>query len=301
MKKILYILPFLFISNFIFSQVNLLDSTCVWSEINYGGYMLTSWSYYYKYTIEKSDTIINQKKYFKLREKGIQYNKTDNEPMPGYSYDTTYTNNIKGFLRNDSNKFYFIDNGNTTEYLLWDFNLKVGDSVKSAYGTLSSPVISMDSVLFNGIYLKRFFSNMYNQYLIEGIGCSSGLFGVFGGSFVETGTALFCFKNKFDIFVVDTLSCSSSLTVGLNSNILINELHLNIFPNPSNGVFTITFQNMPNKNSEIEIFNSLGQRINKDVLNTQTKTIDISSFPKGIYFLKISFGEKYVFKKIITE
>jgi putative heme degradation protein len=91
------------------------------------------------------------------------------------------------------------------------------------------------------------------------------------------------------------------LTVGLNSNILINELHLNIFPNPSNGVFTITFQNMPNKNSEIEIFNSLGQRINKDVLNTQTKTIDISSFPKGIYFLKISFGEKYVFKKIITE
>ena len=76
---------------------------------------------------------------------------------------------------------------------------------------------------------------------------------------------------------------------------------INISPNPSNGLFTLTLQNIPNKNSEIEIFNSLGERINKDILNTQTKTIDISGYSKGIYFLKISSEEKYLFKKIIKE
>jgi len=63
---------------------------------------------------------------------------------------------------------------------------------------------------------------------------------------------------------------------------------IQISPNPSNGVFTLTFQQFQNKNLEIEIFNSFGQQINKDILNAKTKTIDISRFPKGIYFLKIT-------------
>ena len=74
-----------------------------------------------------------------------------------------------------------------------------------------------------------------------------------------------------------------------------------ISPNPSNGVFTLSLQNTPNKNIELEIFNSLGQSINKDVLNMQTKNIDISRYPKGFYFLKISSEGKYLFKKIIKE
>jgi len=114
---------------------------------------------------------------------------------------------------------------------------------------------------------------------------------------------------------VDSVSCNPSKTtnnysatisnIASNNGSGISEFNennfINISPNPSNGTFTLTLQNFPTQDLEIEIFNSLGQRINKDVLNTQTKTIDISSFPKGIYFLKISFGEKYVFKKIITE
>ena len=74
-----------------------------------------------------------------------------------------------------------------------------------------------------------------------------------------------------------------------------------ISPNPSIGVFTLTLQQTPNQNLEIEIFNSLGQRIGKDILNAKTKTIDISTSPKGIYFLKVSFEGKYLFRKIIIE
>ena len=262
MKKILYIFPFFLIYNYVFSQVNMLDSTCIWSEINSGCYMQTCWNYYYKYSIDNSDTIINQKKYFKVRERGIRYNETDNEPMSGYSYDTSYTNYIKGFLRTDSNKFYYFDYGNTTENILWDFNLKVGDNVKSYYGTISSPVISIDSVIFNGIYVKRFFSNFYNQYLIEGIGCSSGLFGVFGNSLIETGSSLFCFKNKYDLFVVDTLNCSNSLTVGLNNNIILNDINLNVFPNPVKKRLTIELQETSNF-CTLSICNINGQELIK--------------------------------------
>jgi hypothetical protein len=76
---------------------------------------------------------------------------------------------------------------------------------------------------------------------------------------------------------------------------------ISIMPNPGNGIFTISLQQYPTKVLGIEIFNSLGQIINKDVLNTKTKIIDISNSPKGIYFLKVSSEGKYLFKKIIIE
>jgi hypothetical protein len=76
---------------------------------------------------------------------------------------------------------------------------------------------------------------------------------------------------------------------------------IQIMPNPGNGIFTISLQQFPAKDLKIEIYNSLGQIIDKDILNTKTKVIDISGFPKGIYFLKVSSGEKYLFRKIILE
>ena len=120
-----------------------------------------------------------------------------------------------------------------------------------------------------------------------------------------TQTATGLAKGTYYINVTDSTGCITHDSVYINCVSAVMEYenisNIVVAPNPSNGVFTITLQNTPNKNSEIEIFNSLGQSINKDILNTQTKTIDISNYPKGFYFLKISSEEKYLFKKIIKE
>lgn len=58
----------------------------------------------------------------------------------------------------------------------------------------------------------------------------------------------------------------------------------NIFPNPSNGVFTIT------SNKEIiaiGIHNVNGQIVSQDV----TKTFDLSAFSKGIYYITIIYSD----------
>ncbi|MDD5572081.1 MAG: T9SS type A sorting domain-containing protein [Bacteroidales bacterium] len=75
---------------------------------------------------------------------------------------------------------------------------------------------------------------------------------------------------------------------------------LNIIPNPSNGVFKITSEETI---SNIIIYDIMGKIIFNQTQSGNYFHIDISSFPKGAYFVKIKFeknGERVV-KKIIMK
>jgi hypothetical protein len=79
-----------------------------------------------------------------------------------------------------------------------------------------------------------------------------------------------------------------------------DENNIEVFPNPSNGLFSIKHQN--NQPETIEIFNLIGEKIysttnNKDV----TTDIDISHSPKGIYFVKVYDGENNHIEKIVVQ
>ena len=79
-------------------------------------------------------------------------------------------------------------------------------------------------------------------------------------------------------------------------------LNISIFPNPSNGIFTI-FGNINNDNAELKILNITGslllQKKLLSVNGTILETIDISRFSKGIYFMKITYNKKENTTKII--
>ncbi len=79
------------------------------------------------------------------------------------------------------------------------------------------------------------------------------------------------------------------------------ENNIEVFPNPSNGVFSL--RKINNSDSEsIEIFNLLGEKIySAKTCNKEMNDIDISNSPKGIYFVKLSVGEKVYTKKIILQ
>ncbi len=57
-----------------------------------------------------------------------------------------------------------------------------------------------------------------------------------------------------------------------------------IYPNPSNGIFTVESGAMI---SNIEIINVLGEKIYSSKVNSEKTVIDLNSQPKGIYFYKI--------------
>ena len=71
---------------------------------------------------------------------------------------------------------------------------------------------------------------------------------------------------------------------------IASSMNLNIYPNPTNGIFTIDINGI-NSNMDMQIYNIQGKIIRNEKLNndnsTYTREIDLSTYPKGIYFVKL--------------
>jgi hypothetical protein len=114
------------------------------------------------------------------------------------------------------------------------------------------------------------------------------------------------FRQFFKIisdFPSNTINTNSSLLKGKKAIENRPVLYSKIFPNPSNGKITIEFEGkLDNQNIKIELINLAGQIVFlRDNIVEKILDIDISHLPKGIYFLKGTFGEKSVSNKIILE
>lgn len=83
----------------------------------------------------------------------------------------------------------------------------------------------------------------------------------------------------------------SNLATSISENDPSSEL--NIFPNPSNGVFTI--QTSTSQESQLEICNVLGELVYSSRISGNNSEIDLSQKAKGIYFVRL-IGDK----KVIT-
>jgi len=94
-----------------------------------------------------------------------------------------------------------------------------------------------------------------------------------------------------------------TLTGIINHKSSIN--HLQIFPNPSNGIFQITFPQNQKTNCTLDVINTLGQTVfaaQPETKNQKPETqLDLSFLPKGIYVLKISDGKEAANKILIIE
>jgi hypothetical protein len=84
---------------------------------------------------------------------------------------------------------------------------------------------------------------------------------------------------------------------------LVNaEEDIEIFPNPSNGIFSIHSQTNNNEEQFIEVYNLLGEKIYSTPQEKQAiYNVDISHYPKGIYYIKLHKGEKINTKKIVVQ
>ena len=84
-------------------------------------------------------------------------------------------------------------------------------------------------------------------------------------------------------------------TTGIDVNISVN--NINIYPNPTNGLFTV-------KGKEIHlavITNMSGQIIKQLSINAEQFTLDISEQPIGVYIIKIVTNKGIVVKKVMLK
>lgn len=80
------------------------------------------------------------------------------------------------------------------------------------------------------------------------------------------------------------------------------ENNIEIFPNPSNGNFSVAHQTNNNKLQTVEVYNVIGELIWSETnKNRSTFNINISQSPKGIYFVKFNDGEKTTTEKIVVQ
>lgn len=256
----------------------------------------------YKVFID-NDTIINELTYYKLFKTGIAY------------YDTIYQFNriYVGAIRDDNNRFFFIKKNTSTEEMLYDFDLKTGDTIKTTIEK-DMAVTSVDTLADGrkkiNIRKTNFRHgeciNWNNTYLIEGIGSMGGIF--YESPCNHVGfreNYLICYYENKNLIYKNSLSpidCATSTAISYSSDDMSG---INIYPVPAEEQLIIENIKSINTIVSIEIYNLQGiKRLSTKVDNlskVKTVKIDISEFKTGFYILKINTGLTSFIRKIVKE
>lgn len=88
-------------------------------------------------------------------------------------------------------------------------------------------------------------------------------------------------------------------TIGIGE--ALTENYINVYPNPSNGVFTLDITTPKTKSFDISIMNLAGKVVDQfqiEQANIISKRIDLSKYDSGFYFIRITDGDETVMKKI---
>lgn len=69
----------------------------------------------------------------------------------------------------------------------------------------------------------------------------------------------------------------------------VNEVaSLNIYPNPTNDIIHLTFENLP---CEVKIFNNTGEVMKRKYFDAEG-SMNVSNFPSGMYFIQFNYANK---------
>lgn len=265
------------------------DSNATWN-INMSQAMCFMWGFSTEdYSITFSgDTIIDNLAYKKLTTPFVEFTFTggcNQINFPGY----------QGAIREDvaNKKVYYVPPSQSTEKLLYDFTMLVGDTVKGYLDSFEYPgdiVTEIDSVLVGDNYRKRWLVNpCYEIYFIEGIGSTYGLLKPSPGCLTDMDYySISCFTQNGQTQYPDSLSACELITSIENIDAVFDAVR--VFPNPSSGSFTIDLGNSENI-EEIRLTNMIGSIVyQKDIIDHNY--VIINALPGGAYILTLIDKEK---------
>jgi Secretion system C-terminal sorting domain len=247
------------------------------------------------------DTVFNSLVYKKVFQKGFgTYSWMSTLPPSscsgGYSYNYPLPNY---FLRSSGKQIYMRQLSDTNEYLLYDFDLSIGDTLPITYNNYATDVkvIAIDSIYTPYGYYKRFelTGSTLSPYLIEGIGSTKGLFEAMG-SILECGYNLVCFALN-DSAYYPSIGGGCALTSGIET--FENEDTYSIFPNPVTNSFTV--ETRLTDNFTLTVIDNLGQKVLVESCSTQRTTVNVSHLKHGMYFVQLKSKEGLVTKKLMVK
>lgn len=270
------------------------DSNAVWNLGFNSGCMTGTDAESYSIVIG-GDTLISSLLYHKLTTPFVDCyiaGSCTQTNFPGY----------KGAIRQDTSirKVFYVPPDSSSEQLLYDFNMQVGDTVKGFIETwtyVKDTVCSIDSVLVGNNYHKRWFINpCYNIYFIEGVGSTYDLLLQSPGCVTDwSDGSITCFQqNGYTLYPDTLINCpliTSINTIDKNLNLI------KVYPNPSNSSFTIDIDQSINV-YEIRLTDLLGNIILRQQTNQQTR-IKIDNIKSGTYILTAIGKDNLIINKRI--
>jgi len=229
-------------------------------------------------------------------------------------FDTTACYGTPGVLvgiRQDTSakKVFAIFRGDTTEQLLYDFNLQVGDTVKGfiahyCVGSHSDIITSIDSILIGSDYRKRWRASPNGWQMIEGIGSTWDLITVPCGGAWQDGLLynLICFQQDGTVLYSNSTWGYHCDIIDAVINLTEKNIEVNISPNPfhSSSLLQVSSEFA---NAKLNIYNSLGSLVREErISNQKTFVLNRNELHNGIYFLQlINDRGQMITEKLIVE
>ena len=322
MKKLLS-LSLLLLSLHTFAQkIRFTNSTNQWTTLSFTA-DAHPMEHVYHYT---TDSVIGGVVYKNIALDRFYYS------CPGSGPCTTSSDGGKGGLVREDTLTGFVYYFDTSEHLLYNYNMHVGDSI--SYRSIFSPVFytdtvaSIDSTLINGVYHKIF--NMVGKNgprsytVLEGVGCTNApLFPVYLFACFEYGESLVCFShngvhpaarapiNSCAPFA--TMCCPYSYFPDFNNSIgcatllstaqtITTVTTYSISPNPAFAELSITAHQPFTENTTISVYDFTGRIVYQSKAEASRESISIATtyWSSGICLVTIQNQNGIVHKDKIV-
>jgi hypothetical protein len=239
----------------------------------------------YKYYTD-GDTLINAQTYVKIKKVEVP-NINDVSLFPAYT----------GAIRQDTlnKKIYVVLTDSTTEHILYDFSLQVGDTINSVLHSLTAGCLGfntetiylIDTIQVNGndhrvFHYQGSCVGTDGSY-IEGIGSEFGL--LFPNLKDIQESHLNCLKiNNQPYYPYANANCTLPNTISVNNLDLL--LDISLFPNPASETLTIS---LPENSltTEAHLFDAAGKELKRFTVVAGENRLNVAGYKTGTYLIQI--------------
>ncbi len=243
----------------------------------------------------EGDTVITGKIYKKL------YTCSADPSISNWELSSDY------LYREESGKVFKLFFGTEQEEVMYDFNLKVGDSVcvDSIYANPYAYVTLTDSLLIDGVYHKQIHFDMPPDIWVEGLGSLNSPFNPIQYYFYYPGGyELLCVTNQSgNIYMnpsyhhcyIDTILITGQPELPQRPEELM------VINNPMQTFSMIKIQGTSKTFEKYSLLNSNGVIMKTGLIKNNPFIIRRESLPAGIYFLKVYGKEQVLNKKMVIK
>ncbi len=258
------------------------------------------------------DTMINQIIYHKISYKEEYIHLPDGNLV-------VYDQGIVGYLRQDTalRQVYLIPASDGQEYLLYDFNVMVGDTYPLTYSLLSwgeLTVIAKDSILIGNSFRPLFillapYGGMSDTFkIIEGIGWSSGLVTEAPTFCGEICMRLTCFQDDGEtVYSSDEDTFGGGLPFGFCHIVGLGEIpnqkgDFSLQPDPVIKGNEVSLSRNSSEPMKVFVYDLFGNLKWVNQFNPEAKMIiPTYNLPSGIYTVKVTDDHTFSTQKLVVD